>query len=154
MTKLDAFYDQFEEIIHNEKSFYKFVVGDFNARLGEAQEEEFRIGKFGIGDRNDNGNRLAGLLSADRLFYEISFFQKKKHSRWTWETSNGTIRAELDHILTNRKWCLLDVGVVPSFCSGYDHRILRAKIVFSHKLKRFLNIAQKARSMLYTTEMF
>ncbi|XGW33511.1 hypothetical protein V3C99_017713, partial [Haemonchus contortus] len=26
-----AFYDQLEEIIHNEKSFYKFVVGDFNA---------------------------------------------------------------------------------------------------------------------------
>uniref|UniRef100_W6NHQ6 Craniofacial development protein 2 n=1 Tax=Haemonchus contortus TaxID=6289 RepID=W6NHQ6_HAECO len=33
--ELDALYDQLEEIIHNEKSFYKFVVGDSNARLGK-----------------------------------------------------------------------------------------------------------------------
>uniref|UniRef100_A0A158QMC4 Endo/exonuclease/phosphatase domain-containing protein n=1 Tax=Haemonchus placei TaxID=6290 RepID=A0A158QMC4_HAEPC len=37
-VELDASYDQFEEIIHNEKSLYKFVVGDFNTKLGEAQE--------------------------------------------------------------------------------------------------------------------
>uniref|UniRef100_A0A7I4Y8T5 Reverse transcriptase domain-containing protein n=1 Tax=Haemonchus contortus TaxID=6289 RepID=A0A7I4Y8T5_HAECO len=134
--ELDAFYDQLEEIIHNEKSFYKFVVGDFNARLGEAREEEFRIGRFGMGDRNENGNRLAGLLSAARLFHGNSFFQKKEHRRWTWESPNGTTHAELDHVLTNRKWCLLDVGMVPSFCSGSDHRLLRAKIRFSHKLEK------------------
>uniref|UniRef100_A0A7I4Z0J3 Endo/exonuclease/phosphatase domain-containing protein n=1 Tax=Haemonchus contortus TaxID=6289 RepID=A0A7I4Z0J3_HAECO len=115
--------------------FYKFVVGDFNARLGEAREE-FRIGKFGMGDRNENGYRLAGLLSAARLFHGNSFFQKEEHRRWTWESPNGTTHAELDHVLTNRKWCLLDVGVVPSFCSGSDHRLLRAKIRFSHKLEK------------------
>uniref|UniRef100_A0A7I5EEF3 Endo/exonuclease/phosphatase domain-containing protein n=1 Tax=Haemonchus contortus TaxID=6289 RepID=A0A7I5EEF3_HAECO len=79
--ELDAFHDQLGEIIHNEKSFYKFVVGVFNARLGEAQEEEFSTGKFGMGDRNKNGNRLVGLLSATRLFHGNSFFQKKEHRR-------------------------------------------------------------------------
>ncbi|VDO21826.1 unnamed protein product [Haemonchus placei] len=71
----DAFYDQLEEFIHSEKSFYKFFV-DFNARLGEAQEEEFSIVKFEMGNRNANGNRLAELLSAAPLFQGISFFQK------------------------------------------------------------------------------
>ncbi|VDO31144.1 unnamed protein product [Haemonchus placei] len=61
-VELDAFHDQLEKIIHNGKYFYNFIVGDFNARLGEAQEEEFRIGKFGMGDRNENGNSLAGLF--------------------------------------------------------------------------------------------
>ncbi|VDO06949.1 unnamed protein product [Haemonchus placei] len=37
-----------KEIIHNEKS-YKFVVVDINARLGEAQEEEYRMWKVGMG---------------------------------------------------------------------------------------------------------
>ncbi|VDO72987.1 unnamed protein product [Haemonchus placei] len=49
---LHAFCDQFEEIIHNEKS-YKFVAVDFKARLGEAQEEEYRMRKFGMGQERE-----------------------------------------------------------------------------------------------------
>ncbi|KAK6764210.1 hypothetical protein RB195_024503 [Necator americanus] len=40
---------------------------------------------------------------------------KKDHRRWTWESPNGATRAEIDHILTNRGWCLRDVSVLPSF---------------------------------------
>ncbi|KAE9412721.1 hypothetical protein Angca_010143, partial [Angiostrongylus cantonensis] len=85
---------------------------------------------------NENGNRFAGLLSAARLFHGNSFFQKKESRRWTWESSNGMTHAEIDHILTNRRWCLLDTSVVPSFCTGSDHRLLRAKIRFSRKLEK------------------
>ncbi|KAK6761852.1 hypothetical protein RB195_022819 [Necator americanus] len=49
-SESDAFYEELEEVIRNEKSFYKFVVGDFNAKLGNATEEECRIGRFGLGD--------------------------------------------------------------------------------------------------------
>ncbi|KAK6746251.1 hypothetical protein RB195_012392 [Necator americanus] len=103
-SELEAFYEELEEVVRNEKSFYKFVVGDFNAKLGKATEEEYRIGRFGLRDRNENGNRLAGLLSAARLFHGNSLFMKKDHRRWTWESPNGATRAEIDHILTNRKW--------------------------------------------------
>ena len=45
--ELDAFYEKLEEAIHNEKSFYKFVVGDFNARIRMAEEaSQDRIGRF------------------------------------------------------------------------------------------------------------
>ncbi|KAK6760750.1 hypothetical protein RB195_021991 [Necator americanus] len=144
-SELDAFYEELEEVVHNEKSFYKFVVGDFNAKLGKATEEEYRIGRFGLGDRNENGNRLAGLLSAARLFHGNSLFMKKDHRRWTWESPNGATRAEIDHILTNRRWCLLDVSVVPSFCSGSDHRLLRAKIRLSHTMEKNICYRQRRR---------
>ncbi|KAK6735572.1 hypothetical protein RB195_018657 [Necator americanus] len=110
-SELDAFYEELEEVIRNEKSFYKFVVGDFNAKLGEAAEEEYRIGRFGLWGRNENGNRLAGLLSAAHLFHGNSLFMKKDHRQWTWESPNGATREESDHILTNRCWCLLDISV-------------------------------------------
>ncbi|EYB82909.1 hypothetical protein Y032_0347g3154 [Ancylostoma ceylanicum] len=135
-SELDTFYERLEDVIHNEKSFYKFVVGDFNAQLGKAEDDEYRIGRFGLGDRNENGNRLAGLLSAARLFHGNSVFMKKDHRRWTWESPNGTTHTEIDHILTNRRWCLLDVSVVPSFCCGSDHRLLRAKIRFSCTIEK------------------
>ncbi|KAK6765475.1 hypothetical protein RB195_025405 [Necator americanus] len=64
-SELVAFYEELEELIRNEKSFYKFVVGGLNAELGKATEEEYRIGRFGLGDRNENGDRLAGTSSAD-----------------------------------------------------------------------------------------
>ncbi|KAK6728975.1 hypothetical protein RB195_006185 [Necator americanus] len=144
-SELDAFYEELEEVVHNEKSFYKFVVGDFNAKLGKATEEEYRIGRFGLGDRNENGNRLAGLLSAARLFHGNSLFMKKDHRRWTWESPNGATPAEIDHILTNRRWCLLDVSVVPSFCSGSDHRLLRAKIRLSHTMEKNICYRQRRR---------
>ncbi|KAK6760478.1 hypothetical protein RB195_021808 [Necator americanus] len=144
-SELEAFYEELEEVVRNEKSYYKFVVGDFNAKLGKATEEEYRIGRFGQGDRNENGNRLAGLLSAARLFHGNSLFMKKDHRRWTWESPNGAIRAEIDHMLTNRRWCLLDVSVVPSFCSGSDHRLLRAKIRLSHSMEKNVCYRQRRR---------
>ncbi|KAK6736608.1 hypothetical protein RB195_019357 [Necator americanus] len=79
-SEMDAFYEELEEVVRSEKS-YKFVVGDFHAKLGKATEEEYRIGRFGLGDRNENGNRLAGLLSAARLFHGNSLFMKKDHPR-------------------------------------------------------------------------
>ncbi|KAE9417936.1 hypothetical protein Angca_003248, partial [Angiostrongylus cantonensis] len=87
--EINAFYYQLEEIIRNDKVYHKFVVGDFNARIGKANESEYRIGNYGLGGRNENGNRLAGLMSAARLFHGNSFFQKKESSRWTWESPNG-----------------------------------------------------------------
>ncbi|KAK6758363.1 hypothetical protein RB195_015900 [Necator americanus] len=81
--------EELEEVVRNEKSFHKFVVGDFNAKLEKATEEEWRIGRFGLGDRNENSNRLAGLLSAARLFHGNSLFMKKNHRRWTWDSPNG-----------------------------------------------------------------
>ncbi|KAK6737066.1 hypothetical protein RB195_019643 [Necator americanus] len=70
---------------------------------------------------------------------------KNDHRRWTWETPNGATRAEIDHILTNRRWCLLDVSVVPSFCSGSDHRLLRAKIRLSHTMEKNICYRQRRR---------
>ncbi|KAK6736546.1 hypothetical protein RB195_019310 [Necator americanus] len=92
-SELDAFYEELEEVIRNEKSFYKFVVGDFNAKLGKATEEEYRIGRFGLDfERNENGNRLSGLLSAARLFHE-----RKDHRWWTWESPNGAKSGNRPH---------------------------------------------------------
>ena len=152
-SELDVFYNKLEEVIRNEKSFYKFVVGDFNARLGKASESEYRIGKFGIGEKNENGDRLIGLLSTARLFHANSFFEKREDRRWTWESPNGTTHAEIDHILTNRKWCLFDTAVVPGFCTGSDHRLLRAKIRFSHKLEKKCSHRPRTKQVVYDEDV-
>ncbi|KAE9412852.1 hypothetical protein Angca_008685, partial [Angiostrongylus cantonensis] len=134
--ELNAFYYQWEEVIRSDKAYHKFVLEDFNARIGKANESKYGIGNFGLGKRNENGNRLAGLLLAARLFHGNSFFKKKESRRWTRKSPNDVTYAEIDHILTNRRWCLLDTSVVLSFCSGSNHRLLPAKIRFSRKLEK------------------
>ncbi|KAK6760371.1 hypothetical protein RB195_021734 [Necator americanus] len=103
-SELDAFYEKLEEAIRYERSFYKFVVGDFNTKLGKATEEEYRNRRFGLGDRNENGNRLSGLLSAAHLFHGNSLFMKKDHRRWTWESPTRLVRRSTTYSSTGGDW--------------------------------------------------
>ncbi|KAK6760667.1 hypothetical protein RB195_021938 [Necator americanus] len=80
-----------------------------------ATKEEDKIGRFGLGNRNKNGNRLAGLLSPP-----------------SWELSSHEERSS-------------SVSVVPSFCIGSDHRLLRAKIRLSHTTEKNICYRQRRR---------
>ncbi|KAE9417381.1 hypothetical protein Angca_001104, partial [Angiostrongylus cantonensis] len=74
--ELNVFCYQSEELTHNDNGYYKFVVGDFNARMESTNESEYKIGNFGLEERNENGNCPAGLFHAARVFHGNLFFQK------------------------------------------------------------------------------
>ncbi|CAD6193241.1 unnamed protein product [Caenorhabditis auriculariae] len=124
---LDDFYRMLEDTIRREKAYYIYVLGDFNAIVGKSDLATARHGKYGLGSRNENGERLIDLLDARKLYHGNSLFEKPDQRRWTWKSANGATTNEIDHILTNRKWTLLDVAVLPSFDIGSDHRLVRAK---------------------------
>ncbi|EYC30867.1 hypothetical protein Y032_0004g1819 [Ancylostoma ceylanicum] len=102
----DNFYAELEAVVKKEKSYYKYICGDFNALVGNGSDGNWRLGRHGNATRNDNGFR---------------------------ESPNGSTHSELDHILTNRRWSLMDTTVLPSFDSGSDHRLLRAKVRLNHR---------------------
>lgn len=58
------------------------MVGDFNVGIGTALEKEYRVRKFGSGDRNKSP-------SAARLSMETGFM-RDIHRRWTSQSPNGT----------------------------------------------------------------
>ncbi|CAD6194891.1 unnamed protein product [Caenorhabditis auriculariae] len=101
--------------------------------MGKCATPSIRHGKHGLGIRNDNGERLAELLDSRRLYHGNSLFEKPDRRRWTWKSPNGDTTNEIDHILANRKWSLLDVAVLPSFDVGSDHRLVRAKVRLNQK---------------------
>ncbi|KAK6058573.1 endonuclease/exonuclease/phosphatase family protein [Cooperia oncophora] len=41
----DAFYHELEEVVKREKSYYKYLCGDFNAALGNGNDGNWRLGK-------------------------------------------------------------------------------------------------------------
>ncbi|KAK6737255.1 hypothetical protein RB195_019756 [Necator americanus] len=81
-SELDAFYEELEEVIQQEVRL-QIVVGDFNAELGSSPVQKQRIGRFDLGERNENGDPFTGLLSVAYLFYGNSLFIKKGHRRRT-----------------------------------------------------------------------
>ncbi|CAD6190024.1 unnamed protein product [Caenorhabditis auriculariae] len=139
-----------EDTIRREKAYYIYVLGDFNAIVGKSDLATARHGKYGLGSRNENGERLIDLLDARKLYHGNSLFEKPDQRRWTWKSANGATTNEIDHILTNRKWTLLDVAVLPSFDIGSDHRLVRAKIRINSKVrKRDLHQPPRPRRPVY-----
>ncbi|KAJ1348988.1 hypothetical protein KIN20_004406 [Parelaphostrongylus tenuis] len=76
--ELDAFYHQLEEVIRNDKAYHKFVVGDFNTRLGMANENVYRNEKFGLGERNESKSRLAESRDEHQNRFPIGTLQNGK----------------------------------------------------------------------------
>lgn len=70
------------EVIQNDKSYYKFVVGDFNTWIRKSNEVKYRIGNSGIVEKNGNGDCLLEFLSELRLFHRNLFFRNNESRRW------------------------------------------------------------------------
>ena len=55
---IDEFYDKVQHALQNVKSNeITIVMGDLNAKIGEGSHRDV-VGRFGLGERNERGNRL------------------------------------------------------------------------------------------------
>uniref|UniRef100_W6NY38 RNA-directed DNA polymerase (Reverse transcriptase) domain containing protein n=1 Tax=Haemonchus contortus TaxID=6289 RepID=W6NY38_HAECO len=81
-------------------------------------------------------------------------FEKPAKRRWTWESPNGRTHTEIDHVLTNRRWSLLDVSVLPSFDTGSDHRLVRPNIRLNKRIfKRDTHRPAYSKTSYFDTEL-
>ncbi|KAK6754443.1 hypothetical protein RB195_013444 [Necator americanus] len=67
ISELGAFYEVLEEVIRNEKFFYEFVVGNYNAKLENLTEGEHRIGRFEKGGLKETAIVSPSLFSSSPL---------------------------------------------------------------------------------------
>ena len=73
-----------------------FIIGDWNAKVG-TQEIPGETGKFGLGVWNEPGQRLIE-------FCQNTLFQQHKRILYTWISSDGQHRNQIDYILCSQKW--------------------------------------------------
>ncbi|KAK6735348.1 hypothetical protein RB195_018511 [Necator americanus] len=134
--EVEAFYMDLEKFYQEDHAFYKVIVGDFNAKVGPRRTpEELHIGTHGL-QWNDQGERLSEFIMTTKTIHGNSQFQKPSSLRWTWESPGGGYRNEIDHIIVNKRFCLTDVGVVPKFYTGSDHRLLRGRFSFTRRAEK------------------
>ena len=65
-----------------------FIIGDWNAKVGN-QETPGVTGKFGLGVRNEAGQRLIEFCHENALVIANNLFQQHKRRLYTWTSPDG-----------------------------------------------------------------
>ena len=59
------------------------VMGDFNVKAGDVEDRESGVGKFGLGTRTENGERLASFCKVNELIPTNTCFKHHKRNMYT-----------------------------------------------------------------------
>ena len=134
----DEFYNRMQALL--DKSPGKditILMGDLNAKVGQNNAGyEQVMGKHGLGQMNENGERLADLCAMNGLMIGGTLFQHKAIHKATWVSPDNTTENQIDHVCISRKFkgSLQDVRVMRGADAYTDHHLVVARIKL--KLKR------------------
>ena len=102
----EQFYEQIQQCMNQIKSQDTVVcMGDWNAKIGTNRDGwEEVVGKFGLRERNDRGDRLLQFAKLNNLYITNTKFKHKPSRKWTWESPDGNTKNMIDMILVNNRW--------------------------------------------------
>ena len=82
-AEVERFYEDLQDLLElTPKKYVLFTVGDWNAKV-ESQETPGVTGKFGLGVRNETGQRLIEFCQENTLVIENTLFQQYKRQLYT-----------------------------------------------------------------------
>ena len=86
---VERFYEDLQDFLElTPKKDVLFIKGDGNAKVG-SQETPGVTGKFGLGMRNEAGQRLIGFCQENALVIANNLFQQHKRRLYTWTSPDG-----------------------------------------------------------------
>ena len=88
-AEVELFYEDLQELLElTPQKHVHFIIGDWNAKVG-SQETPGVTGKFGLGVRNEAGQRLIAFCQENALVIANTLFQQHKRrlhmdiTRWS-----------------------------------------------------------------------
>jgi len=145
---IDAFYNDLQEEINKiPKRDALILMGDFNAKVGAGDENTRAvIGRYGIGQRNERGDRLLDFCYVNNLCITNTRFKQAKISRcWTWESPDRRTHNQIDYIIVSQKLIgsIRNSRAFPSADCGSDHQLVMANIRLKWKVRKPIMRAKK-----------
>ena len=136
-AEVERFYEDLQDLLElTPKKYVLFIIGDWNAKVG-SQETHGVTGKFGVGMRNEAGQRLIEFCQENALVIANTLFQQHKRRRlYIWTSMDGQHQNQIDYILCSQRWrsSIQSAKTRPEADCGSDHELLIAK--FRLKLKK------------------
>ena len=74
------------------------VMGDFNAKIGEVIGYEEVMGRHGLDEISDNGERFTDFCALNGLVTRGSIFPHKRIHKVTWVSPDNCIENQIDQI--------------------------------------------------------
>ena len=88
-AEVERFYEYLQDLLElTPKKDVLFIIGDWNAKVG-SQETPGVTGKFGLGKRNEAGQRVIEFCQENALVITNTLFQQHKRRLCTWTSPDG-----------------------------------------------------------------
>ena len=88
-AEVEWFYEDLQDLLElTPPKDILFIIGDWNAKEG-SQETPGVTGKFGLGMKNEAGQRLREFCQENALVIANTFFQQHKRRLYTWTSPDG-----------------------------------------------------------------
>ena len=86
---IEQFYEDLQDLLElTPQKDVLFIIGDWNAKVG-SQEIHGVTGKFGLGIRNEAGQRLIEFCQENALVIANTLCQQHKRRLYTWTSPDG-----------------------------------------------------------------
>ena len=128
-AEFEWFYEDLQDFLElTPKKDVLFIIRDWNAKAG-SQETPGVTGKFGLGIRNEAGQRLIEFCRKNALVIANTLFQQHKRRLYTWTSPDGQHRNQIHYILCSQRWrsSIQSAKTKPGTDCGSDHELLIAK---------------------------
>ena len=103
-AEVKQFYEDLQNLLElTPKNDVLFIVGHWNSKVG-SQEIPGVTGKFGLGIRNEAGQRLIEFYQENALVIANTLFQQHKRRLYTWTSPDGQYLNQIDYILCSQRW--------------------------------------------------
>ena len=102
-AEFEQFYEDLQDLLElTPKKDVLFIIGDWNGKVG-SQETSGVTGKFGLGIRNEAGQRLTEFCQENTVIIANTLFQQHKRRLYTWTSPDGQHRNQTDYILCSQR---------------------------------------------------
>ena len=102
-AEVERFYEDIQDLLElTPKKDVLFIIGDWNTKVG-SQETPGVTGKFGLGIRNEAGQRLIGFCQENALVIANTLFQHHKRRLYTWTSPECQYQNQIYYILFSQR---------------------------------------------------
>ena len=103
-AEVEWFYEDLQDFLElTPKKDVLLIILDWNAKVG-SQETPGVTGKYGLGVRNEAGQRVIEFCQENALVIANTLFQQHKRRLYTWTSPDGRHRNQTDYILCSQRW--------------------------------------------------
>ena len=130
----DQFYEQLETVTRQAETV--IIGGDLNGHVGRDGRESTSRGNIGLGERNEEGDRVVEFANTFDLVIANTWFTKTRNQLITFKSGNS--ESQIDYILTNRRHLkdIINCKTIPGEAVVSQHRLVVMDLRTRTKKKR------------------